>query len=223
MTFMETLNLTKEYGERPHTVTALNDVDLTINKGEFISIMGESGAGKSTLLSLLGTLDAPTSGSYRVDGLDIGSLDTEQQAEFRREYLGFVFQSFHLMPYLSVIENVMLPLIPTTLEKEEKHDAAVQALSRVGITTEINRLPTQISGGQKERVALARALVNSPLILLADEPTGNLDSSNTRKVMELLAQLNGEGMTVIMVTHSETCALYAHRVLQMKDGTCEGG
>ena len=220
MAFINAANLIKTYGRPPHTVQALADVDIAIRKGEFVAIMGESGAGKSTLLSVLGALDAPTSGSYVVDDLDIFGLSVEQQADFRREYLGFVFQSFHLMPYLTVKENVMLPLIPTSLDNGEKTAMAAKALVRVGLTAEQDRLPSQISGGQKERVALARALVNEPLILMADEPTGNLDSANSRRIMELLARLNDEGMTIIMVTHSGKSARYAHRLLEMKDGKC---
>jgi putative ABC transport system ATP-binding protein len=184
--------------------------------------MGESGSGKSTLLSVLGVLNTPSGGSYQVNGVEVYSLNGEQQADFRRETLGFVFQSFHLIPYLSVVENVMLPLTTKRLKERIKREMADQALARVGLASKGQRLPNQISGGEQERAAIARAMVNRPPILLADEPTGNLDTRTGREIMLLLQELNGEGMTIIMVTHSPEWARYTHRVLHISDGRLKG-
>jgi putative ABC transport system ATP-binding protein len=199
-------------------VTALSDVSFEIGSGEFIGIMGESGAGKSTLLSILGAMNAPSSGNLIVDDIDVYHLSREKRADFRREFLGFIFQSFHLMPYLTVIENVMLPLAIINKSSKEKRLMAKQALSKVGLEDKANRLPSQISGGEKERVAIARAIVNEPPLLLADEPTGNLDSRNSQEIMKLLSELNDQGTTIIMVTHSHECAVYAQKVLHVIDG-----
>lgn len=211
-------NLFKEYGSGDSAVTAISDISFQIDSGEFVAIMGESGAGKSTLLSIMGAMNAPTSGRYIVDGIDIYSLSQEQQADFRREYLGFVFQSFHLVPYLTVLENVMLPLTTIKTGRKTKEAMGIKALSSMGLAGKINRLPSQISGGESERVAIARAIVNEPPVVLADEPTGNLDTRTSHEVMKLLQRLNQEGMTVITVTHSSLCAEYAQRVLRVCDG-----
>ena len=211
-------NISKTYGGGEAAVAAIADMSLEIEAGEFVSIMGESGAGKSTLLSVLGGMNTPTSGFYQVDGMDIYTLQSEQRADFRREYLGFIFQSFHLIPYLSVLENVMLPLVNTTRKQQEKRDMAIQALDWVGLASKADRLANNISGGEMERAAVARAIVNQPPILLADEPTGNLDSRNSNEVMHLLQQLNADGATVIMVTHSAECAGYANRQIEVRDG-----
>ena len=197
------------------------NISFKINEGEFIGVMGESGAGKSTLLGMMGAMNAPTSGRLIVDDIDIYSLPQEQRADFRREFLGFIFQSFHLVPYLTVIENVMLPLVVVKASKKKKRKMAQEALIKVGLRDKANRLPNQISGGEKERVAIARSIVNEPPVLLADEPTGNLDTKTTRDIMELLLQLNQEGMTIIMVTHSPDCAGYAQRILRVTDGRLE--
>lgn len=218
MSFISTNNVSKTYGSGEAAVAALTDMSLGIETGEFVSIMGESGAGKSTLLSVLGGMNTPTFGSYQVDGMDIYGLRSEQRADFRREYLGFIFQSFHLISYLSVMENVMLPLVNTPRKKQEKQDMAMQALAWVGLASKADRLASRISGGEMERAAVARAIVNKPPILLADEPTGNLDSRNSSEVMQLLRQLNADGSTVIMVTHSAGCASYAHRQIEVRDG-----
>ncbi|CAB5119538.1 ABC-type antimicrobial peptide transport system, ATPase component [Olavius algarvensis associated proteobacterium Delta 3] len=218
MDFITADQLTRAYGSGDSTVMAITDVSFMIEAGEFVAVMGESGAGKSTLLSIMGAMNTPTGGVYTVDGIDVYNLGQEQRADFRREFLGFIFQSFHLVPYLNVIENVMLPLTTVRLRRREKETMAMQALSWVGLETKAKRLPNQISGGEKERVAIARAIVNDPPILLADEPTGNLDSRNTQEVMELLQRLNEAGTTVIMVTHSAECAGYARRRLEMSDG-----
>jgi putative ABC transport system ATP-binding protein len=222
MEYIQLENITKAYGAGEGRVTALQGISLSIQTGEFAAIMGESGSGKSTLLSVLGVLNTPSGGSYRVNGVDVYALNGEQQADFRRETLGFVFQSFHLIPYLSVIENVMLPLTTKRLKEKVKRGMADQALARVGLAAKGRRLPNQISGGEQERVAIARAVVNRPPILLADEPTGNLDTRTGREVMGLLQELNREGMTIVMVTHSPEWARYTHRILHISDGRLEG-
>lgn len=218
MSFIVVDNITKAFGKGDSTVTALDAVSFTIQSGEFVSIMGESGAGKSTLLSIMGAMNTPTQGNYFVDDLNVYTLSNEQQADFRREYLGFVFQSFHLVPYLTVMENAMLPLTAIKLPTRKKEEMAMDALQWVGLEDKAKRLPNQISGGECERVAVSRAIVNNPAILLADEPTGNLDTRNTEEVMSLLGRLNASGTTVVMVTHSAACAAYARRIIHVTDG-----
>ena len=218
MSYIFAQDLVKKYGNGAAAVTAVSDISFKIESGEFIGVMGESGAGKSTLLSIMGAMNAPTSGQFVVDDIDVYSLSQEKQADFRREFLGFIFQSFHLVPYLTVFENVMLPL--TIIKAGRKHKRALveNALSQVGLLDKAGRLPNQISGGEKERVAIARAIVNEPPVLLADEPTGNLDSKTSAEIMKLLQRLNADGMTIIMVTHSSECAQYARRLMQVSDG-----
>jgi putative ABC transport system ATP-binding protein len=210
--------LRKQYGQGPAAVTALDQVSLRIESGEFVAVMGSSGSGKSTLLSILGALNTPTSGTCMVDGLDIYALNQDQRADFRREYLGFVFQSFHLLPFLSVMENVMIPLAVGKETRKHKEEMALRALAEIGLDSKARRLPSEISGGEQERVAIARAVVNDPPILLADEPTGNLDSKTGAEVMDLLSRLNARGRTIVMVTHSKENAAYAGRLLQLADG-----
>ncbi len=222
MSFVRAQQLVKQYGSGESTVTAISDVSFEIEDGEFVAIMGESGAGKSTLLAVLGAINAPTSGSLVVDEIDVYQLKSEQRADFRREYLGFVFQSFHLVPYLTVLENVMLPLAVVKADRKVKREMAAEALKQVDLLDKVDRLPNQISGGEKERVAVARAVVNKPPVLLADEPTGNLDSGNSKEIMKLLQALNRDGTTIVMVTHSHDCARFARRILQVSDGTIVG-
>jgi len=197
---------------------ALRELDLHVEEGEFVSVTGPSGSGKTTFLNIAGLLESPTSGLYELDGQDVSQLNDNQRSRIRNQKVGFIFQSFHLVPYLTVIENVMLPLAIVKAGKKKKRMMAEVALSQVGLSDKAQRLPGQISGGEKERVAIARSIVNEPPVLLADEPTGNLDTQTTREIMELLSQLNKEGMTIIMVTHSPDCAEYAQRVIRVSDG-----
>jgi putative ABC transport system ATP-binding protein len=218
MSYIIAENLVKKYGRGDVAVAAVDGISFQIQEGEFIGIMGESGSGKSTLLGMMGAMNAPTSGRLIVDDIDIYTLGQEQRADFRREFLGFIFQSFHLVPYLTVIENTMLPLAVVKAGKKKKLEMAEEALRQVGLADKAHRLPNQISGGENERVAIARAIVNEPPVLLADEPTGNLDTKTSRGVMELLERLNRKGMTIVMVTHSPDCAGYAERILRVSDG-----
>ena len=222
MDYMNAENVTKQYGSGEATVTAVDDVSFGINKGEFVAIMGESGSGKSTLLSMLGGLNSPTSGRLSLDGVDIYARTSDERADFRKASIGFVFQSFHLLPYLTLAENVMLPLAIVNMGKKEKLSAAIDALARVGLQAKASRLPNQISGGEQERVAIARAIVNRPPIILADEPTGNLDTRTGTEIMRLLSALNHEGITVIMVTHSNDYARCATRLIRLSDGHLVG-
>ncbi|OGP56432.1 MAG: ABC transporter ATP-binding protein [Deltaproteobacteria bacterium RBG_13_52_11] len=218
MSYINAKNLIKQYGIGEATITAVGGVTLGIDAGEFVAIMGESGSGKSTLLSMLGGLNSPTSGRFLVDGLDVYALTSDERADFRKRSIGFVFQNFHLLPYLTLAENVMLPLAIVKMNKKKKLSTAIEALARVGLPDKETRLPNQISGGEQERVAIARAIVNHPPIILADEPTGNLDTHTGAEIMKLLAMLNREGITVIMVTHSNEYAHYARRLIRLSDG-----
>ncbi len=198
--------LSKHYGRGEATVMAIEDMNFQIESGEFVAVMGESGAGKSTLLSIMGAMNAPSSGSLMVEGIDVYDLDAERRADFRRDFLGFIFQSFHLIPYLDLEENVMLPLATIKAPRSRKRAMAREALAAVGLEDKLRRLPSQISGGEKERTAIARAIVNRPPVILADEPTGNLDSKTSGEIMTLLQELNARGSTIVMVTHSRECA-----------------
>jgi putative ABC transport system ATP-binding protein len=218
MSYIDAKNLVKQYGAGETSVTAVGGINLRIDAGEFVAIMGESGSGKSTLLSMLGGLNAPTSGRYLVDGIDVYALTSDERADFRKRSVGFVFQNFHLLPYLTLAENVMLPLAIVKKNNKQKLAAAIDALTRVGLPDKATRLPNQISGGEQERVAIARAIVNHPPIILADEPTGNLDTHTGSEILKLLATLNHEGITVIMVTHSTEYAHYAPRLIRLSDG-----
>ena len=195
-------------------------MDFFIDDEEFIAIMGQSGSGKSTLLSIMGALNHPTQGKVLVDSLDLYSLSGEQRADFRSEYIGFIFQSFQLIPYLTVLENVKLPMAVTGQKKKIKNQMALEVIQRVGLETKAHRLPDQLSGGEQERVAIARALVNKPPIILADEPTGNLDSKTANEIMMLLQSLNDEGHTIIVVTHNSEMGAYATRSIKVQDGEC---
>ncbi|CUS92622.1 putative ABC transport system ATP-binding protein [Candidatus Kryptonium thompsonii] len=222
MNLLELKNVTKHYLTGSEVVKALEDVTLEVKYGEFVVIMGPSGSGKSTLLSIIGGLNRPTSGTVVVDGIDIYSLSQEKLADFRREYIGFVFQSFYLIPYLTVLENVMLPLIVTDYTKEQKIAKAKEILERVGLSSKMKRFPDELSGGEQQRVAIARALVNEPLLILADEPTGNLDSLTGIEIMKLFKELNDSGKTIIVVTHNPENAKFADRCVYVKDGKLLG-
>ncbi|MBI5252534.1 MAG: ABC transporter ATP-binding protein [Desulfomonile tiedjei] len=218
MSYIVANQVAKEFGDKENKVSAVRRIDLSIAQSEFISIMGESGAGKSTLLSMLGGLLSPSKGEILIGGINIYGLKRDKLADFRREFMGFIFQSFQLVPYLNVIENVQLPLAVTHYSEAEKKNLATSALERVGLKDKAFRLPNQISGGEQERVAIARAVVNEPPILFADEPTGNLDSRNSEEVMKLLKRLNSEGQTIVMVTHSRRNAEHADRIIEVADG-----
>ena len=222
MSLIEIRNLNKAYESGEERVMALIDVNLNIEKGEFISVMGPSGSGKSTLLTILGGLNHPTEGDVVVDEIPIYRLPLEKLADFRREYLGFIFQSFQLIPYLTVIENVMLPLSITEKSNREQFQMAEEILERMGLRGKERRLPDHLSGGEQERVAIARALVNSPPILMADEPTGNLDSKTGKEIMELFKSLNEEGQTIIMVTHNPENIEFSTRTIFLRDGRVDG-
>ncbi|MZG53657.1 MAG: ABC transporter ATP-binding protein [Nitrospinae bacterium] len=209
-------NLSKVYDTGTLTVTALRGVSFKIKKGEFVAIMGPSGSGKSTLMNMLGCLDLPTTGNYRLEDLEISSLKPNQLAEVRNRRIGFVFQSFNLLPRATALENTELPLLYGRVSNST--EIAMNALERVGLKHRANHKPTELSGGEKQRVAIARALVNQPAIILADEPTGNLDSETGEDIMSLFLQLNKENVTLILVTHEEEIALKAQRIIKMKDG-----
>lgn len=210
--------LAKHYQTDGTPVRALDGVDLAIEAGEFVAIMGPSGSGKSTLLAVLGAMNPPTAGELLVDGIPVYSLSVEARADFRHEYLGFVFQQLQLIPYLSALENVMLPLAISDQPRAEQRSMAQAALHRVGLGDKCDRLPSQLSGGEQGRVAVARAIVNQPPIILADEPTGSLDSETGKGIMTLLRSLNEDGLTILMVTHDEANAARADRIISLKDG-----
>lgn len=208
--------ITKYYGERENRVAALSGISFSIAQGEYVAIMGPSGSGKSTLLSILGAMNPPTDGKMFVDDIDVYKLSSERQADFRREYLGFIFQQLQLVPYLTAIENVMLPLV---VSDEKDHETkASQVLERVGLAGKSHRLPSELSGGEQGRVAIARAVVNEPPILLADEPTGSLDSATGAEILSLFSELHLEGQTIVMVTHNPDAVAGANRMIQIKDG-----
>ncbi|MEG1564402.1 MAG: ABC transporter ATP-binding protein [Bacteroides sp.] len=215
---IKTEKLTKLFTTEEVQTKALNEVSLQIEKGEFVAIMGPSGCGKSTLLNILGTLDAPSSGSYTFEGQQVEKMSENQLTALRKGNLGFIFQSFNLIDELSVYENVELPLVYLGMKKAERKAKVMKVLERVNLLHRANHFPQQLSGGQQQRVAIARAVVSDCKLLLADEPTGNLDSVNGAEVMELLSQLNRQGTTIIIVTHSQRDATYAHRTIQLFDG-----
>ena len=210
--------INKIYRTNEIETVALENVNLEVNKGEFLSIMGPSGCGKSTLLNIMGLLDAPTSGTIEIAGTKVDGMKDKELAAFRNRKLGFVFQSFHLINSLNVLDNVELPLLYRKVSAKERRRLAEEVLQKVGLSHRMRHMPTQLSGGQCQRVAIARAIVTNPRIILADEPTGNLDSTNGNEVMSLLKELNRDGATVVMVTHSEENAREAERIIRMMDG-----
>lgn len=219
-TVIQTEGLTREYSMGTAVVHALRGVDLTVHAGEFLALMGASGSGKSTLLNMIGLLDRPTAGRYLLEGLDVSSLHRDDLAAIRGRRIGFIFQNFNLLPRFSTWENVALPLAYRKGEfrSDEQHRKAMKMLARVRLEQRAGHQPTELSGGERQRVAIARALVTEPAVLLADEPTGNLDSATGNEIMALLAELHAEGKTIIMVTHDMNIARYASRVCTMRDG-----
>ena len=217
---IEVRNIGKDYLSGDTSVAAIREMDFFIDDGEFVAIMGQSGSGKSTLLSIMGGLNHPTRGQLVIDGLDLYDLSSEQRADFRSEYIGIIFQSFQLIPYLTVLENVKLPMAITGVKAAAQERMAREVLNRVGLGSKGDRLPDQLSGGEQERVAIARAIVNHPPILLADEPTGNLDSHTAEEIMGLLQELNREGQTIVMVTHNPGSCRYTGRTIEVRDGRC---
>ena len=212
--------VSKDYAEsaKGARVRVLQDVNLRIHEGEFVSLMGQSGSGKSTLLTILGAMNRPSAGKVSIDGLDVYELSDERRADFRAEYLGFVFQQHHLLPFLTALENVILPLATAKVPSREKHDRGRTALKRVGLEVKSRRLPNELSGGEQGRLAIARAIINEPPLLLADEPTGTLDSKTGDEIMDMFRGLNERGQTIFMVTHNPANAALAHRTLHISDG-----
>jgi putative ABC transport system ATP-binding protein len=218
--FISIENVSKTYngGQLDSIVPVLTDISVEIEEGEFIALMGPSGSGKSTLLTTIGAMNHPSQGRVLIDGIDIYGLSDERRADFRMEYLGFVFQQHHLMPYLTALENAMLPLATSSIATKEKRERAMEVLERVALGNKGSRLPNQLSGGEQGRLAIARALVNEPPLLLADEPTGTLDSKTGNEIMEVFLRLNRHGQTIFMVTHNRENAAVADRVLEIRDG-----
>ncbi len=215
---IELKDVYKIYPMGDETVHALDGVSLSIDQGEFVAIVGSSGSGKSTAMNIIGCLDVPTSGSYHLGGVDVSTMNDDQQAEIRNKMLGFIFQQYNLIPKLSVLENVELPLLYAGVPAEERRDRAIRSLERVGLADKWKHLPSQLSGGQQQRVSIARALAGSPSVILADEPTGALDSRTGREVLSFLKQLNREGDTVVLITHDNSIAVRADRIIRLQDG-----
>lgn len=225
MSFIVIDSVSKTYQSdgKDSAVRVLNEVSAELEASEFVCLMGPSGSGKSTLLTIVGAMNHPTAGKVMVDGIDVYALADERRADFRREYLGFVFQQHHLLPYLNAIENAMLPLAASPMPAKEKRERAISVLQRVGLAAKTKRLPNQLSGGEQGRLAIARALVNEPPLLLADEPTGALDSKTGREVMEVFLKLNAQGQAIFMVTHNPDNAALADRVIHLQDGRVVSG
>ena len=215
---IELKDVYKIYHMGDEDVHALDGVSLTIDKGEFVAIVGQSGSGKSTAMNIIGCLDVPTSGTYHLGGVDVSTMDDDQQAEIRNKMLGFIFQQYNLLPRLNLMENVEVPLIYANISRAERHRMAQEVLEKVGLGDKLKNLPNQLSGGQQQRVSIARALVRNPAVILADEPTGALDSHTGREVIGMLQQLHREGHTVVLITHDNSIAVQAERIIRLEDG-----
>ena len=218
MTILKMTDICKDYVQGKEPVRVLKNVNLEVQEGDYIAIMGPSGSGKSTLMNIIGCLDVPTNGTYLLDGQDVGAMDRNQLAEIRNKMLGFIFQQYNLIPKLTVLENVELPLLYAGVGAEERKERAVAALGRVGLADKQKNLPSQLSGGQQQRVSIARALAGNPSVILADEPTGALDSRTGREVLGFLQKLNQEGDTVVLITHDNSIAVKAKRIVRLQDG-----
>jgi len=221
MVIIEIENISRHFQVGNELIKALKSIDLIIEKNEFVALMGQSGSGKSTLMNILGCLDTPTTGSYKLANKKVSQLNDNSLAEIRNKEIGFVFQSFNLLPKSTALENVMLPLVYAGYNKQEREMKALEALEKVNLSDRVNHRPNELSGGQRQRVAVARALVNHPSIILADEPTGNLDSTTSIEIMSLFQEIHQNGNTVIIVTHEDEIAQYAHRIIRLKDGQIE--
>ena len=213
--------ITRDFPLGSELVKVLKGIDLVIEKGEYVALMGPSGSGKSTLMNLLGCLDTPTAGRYVLNGKDVSQMSDDELAEIRNKEIGFVFQTFNLLPRTTALDNVALPMVYAGYKKPERNARATEVLTQVGLSDRMDHKPNQLSGGQRQRVAIARALVNKPSIILADEPTGNLDSKTSVEIMKLFNEIHANGNTVILVTHEEDIAAYAHRVIRLRDGIIE--
>ena len=220
-TIISSESLSRQFRVGTVTINALNKVSFTVKKNEFVALMGASGSGKSTLMNLIGCLDTATSGLYKLNGTDVEDMDENSLANVRNKEIGFIFQTFNLLPRYTALENVMLPLVYAGIKKQERIEMAKKTLGSVGLSDRILHKPNELSGGQRQRVAIARALVNNPSIILADEPTGNLDSGTSIEIMKLFQEIHKKGNTIIVVTHEEDIAAYAGRIIRLKDGIIE--
>lgn len=221
MSLIKITEIKRDFVLGSETINVLKGIDLEINKGEYVALMGPSGSGKSTLMNLLGCLDTPTSGSYILNGKDVSQMSDDDLADIRNTEIGFVFQTFNLMPRTTALDNVALPMVYAGHSKESRNKRATEVLTQVGLSDRMDHKPNELSGGQRQRVAVARALVNKPSIILADEPTGNLDSKTSVEIMNLFNDIHANGNTVILVTHEEDIAAHAHRIIRLRDGIIE--